>query len=441
MQKTLFLTVILCGCIGIAKAQSQADLAKSPAVQETQQVQADIIENPQEVLNQSISASLAKQGRAINTINDDGSIYVIGAATTARPSNMQGFINSRNVAYSIAELTAKMELLRLAGEQISSGRGFQLIEDMVDGEDPDAKGKASILEKAAKLVDTSLDKALSALGVSDAEIHEMNEPKKKAVYEQNFNQTVRSLVAGMVKGCAVVRIAEGESGNDDYQVAVCLKYSPEFQSFAAAIQNGGCGAIPTAAGKSSRNTIMTMPESELVKRLGIWITYNEQGQMVVYGFGQQEVRETDARASAAISRAYSQARLQAVNNIKNFVAEDIVANESLQNVEKLREYADGTNAYFSRNKWEQAVKAKETTLNIATEQVRQWKGVHPTSKMTVAGCVVAWTYENSQQANKLKQQFNGQHSSSANFATGSSTAPRQPTIRAAITITGDDDDL
>lgn len=111
MKKTLFLTVILCGCIGLAKAQNPADLAKSPAVQETQQVSADIIEFPQEALTKSISASLAKQGRAISTINDDGSIYVIGAATTARPSNMPGFINSRNVAYSIAELTAKMELL------------------------------------------------------------------------------------------------------------------------------------------------------------------------------------------------------------------------------------------------------------------------------------------------------------------------------------------
>ena len=440
MKRTMLLAALVCGCIGLAKAQNPADLAESSAVQETQQVQADVIEFPQEALTKSISASLAKQGRAIGTINDDGSIYVIGAATTARPSNMPGFINSRNVAYSIAELTAKMELLRLAGEQISSGRGFQLLEDIVEGEDPDAKGKASILEKAAKLVDTSMDKALAALGVSDAEIRAMNEPKKKAVYEQNFNQTIRSLVAGMVKGCAVVRIAEGESGKNDYQVAVCLKYSPEFQSFAAAIQNGGRGTIPTAAGKSSRNTIMTMPESELVKKMGVWITYNEQGQMVIYGFGQQEVRETDSRASAAISRAYSQARLQAVNNIKNFVAEDIVANESMQNVEKLREYADGTNAYFSRNKWEQAVKAKETTLNIATEQVRQWRGVHPTSNTTVAGCVVAWTYENSQQANKLKQQLNAPQKGTSNSAP-STAAPRQQTVKGSITISGDDDDL
>jgi hypothetical protein len=326
----------------------------------------------------------------------------------------------------------------MAGEQISSGRGFQLLEDIIEGEDPDAKQKASMLDKAAKIADKSLDRALSELGVSDAEIKSMNETKKRAVYEQNFNQTIRSLVAGMIKGCAVVRIAEGESGKDDYQVAVCMKYSPEFQSFASAIQNGGHGSIPTAAAKSSRNKVMTMPESELVKYLGVWVTYNEKGEMVVYGYGQQEVRETGSRQSAAFSRAYSQARLQAINNIKNFVAEDLVANETMQSVEKLREYADGSNAYFSRNKWEQAVKAKESTLNLATEQVRQWRGIHPTSKTNVAGYVVAWTYSNAQNANQLKQQINGQGNTGSSNSTN---APRQQTTRSTITITGDDDDL
>lgn len=438
MKKNGIIMAVLLGMAVWTNAQNPADLAATPAVQETQNVQTDTWDFPEDALTKSMIKSLSKQGKALGTINSDGSIYVIGAATTARPSNMTGFINSRNIAYSIAEMTAKMNLLRMAGEQISSGRGFQLIEDIIEGEDPDAKQKASMIDKASKIADISLDKALLELGVSDAEIKGMNETKKKAVYEQNFNQTIRSLVAGMVKGCAVVRIAEGESGNDDYQIAVCVKYSPEFQSFASTIQSSGHGPIPTAAAKSSKNKIMTMPESDLVMRLGVWITYNDQGEMVIYGFGQQEVRETGSRQSAAYSRAYSQARLQAINNIKNFVAEDLVANETMQSVEKLREYADGTNAYFSRNKWEQAVKAKETTLNIATEQVRQWKGIHPTSQTEVAGYVVVWTYSNAKQANQLRQQINN---GGRVISPNSSNNNRQKTTRGTITITGDDEDL
>lgn len=435
----LFFTIALFS-IEASQAQSPAELANTQAVQETQNVQSEIIQYPEDALVESMTQSLARQGKALGVINDDGSIYVIGAATTARPSNMPGFVNSRNVAYSIAELTAKMNLLRMAGEQISSGRGFQLLEDIVEGEDPDAKDKASMLEKAARLADQSMDNALSALGVSDEEIKQMNTAKKKAVYEQNFNQTIRSLVAGMIKGCAVVRIAEGESGGDDYQVAVCMKYSPEFQSFASSIQNGGHGPISTGAAKSSRDKIMQMPVSELVMRLGVLVTYNERGEMVVYGFGQQEVRETGSRQSAAYSRAYSQARLQAINNIKNFVAEDLVANETMESVEKLREYADGSNAYFSSSKWEQAVKAKMTTLNIATEQVRQWKGVHPTSNTGIAGYIVAWTYSNAQNAASLRQQFDNDGNSSSSSLQNSS-ATRQQTTKGVITITGDDEDL
>jgi hypothetical protein len=322
---------------------------------------------------------------------------------------MSGFVNSRNVAYSIAEMTAKMNLLRMAGEQITSGRGFNLLEDIIEGEDPDAKAKAEALQSS------------------------------NAVYSQDYKQNVRSLVAGLIHGCAVVRIAEGESGKDDYQVAVCVKYSPEFQSFASLIKNGGRGRIPTGSVKSSKEKILSMKESELVYRMGVWQTYNEQGEMVIFGFGQQEVRETGSRASAAFSRAYSQARLQAVNNIKNFVAEDLVAEEVMDSQEKLREYADGSNAYFSRQKWEQAVKAKETTLNIATEQVRQWRGVHPVSGTNVAGYVVCWTYKNAQLANQLKQQLDNNRNTQG--GPGSSGAVRQQTTRGKIVITGEEEDL
>ena len=439
MKKFIFSVLTFLSCVTLLHAQDPANLLKTQAVAETQNVQSELMEFPEEALTKSLISSLSKQGKSLGTINNDGSIYVIGAATTARPSNMSGFINSRNNAYAIAELTAKMNLLRMAGETITSGRGFQMLEDIIEGEDPDAKKTATMLDKAYKIADKSLDKALSELGVSDAEIASMNEPQKKAVYQQEFKQTVRSLVAGMVQGCSVVRIAEGESGKDDYQVAVCVKYSPEFQSMSAAMKSGLINSVPVGAAKNSRDKIMKMPTNDLIYKLGTWITYDNSGKMVVYGFGQQEVRETGSRQSAAISRASSQARLQAINNVKHFVAEDIVAKEAQSRVEKLKEYADGTNAYFSRQKWQQAVDAKETTLNIATEQVRTWRATHPVSNTMVVGYVVAWTVDNAVRAKHLKQQID--NNSKTNRPTSTKTAPRQQTTRGQIIITGSDEDL
>lgn len=433
---TLLLGLIL--FVLFLKAQNPADIAKSDAVQETQDVKTEMVEYPEDVLRETVTGILQRKGKSLGSINDDGSIYVVAAATTARPSNMPGFVNSRDVAYNIAELTAKMNLLRMAGEQITSGRGFTMLEDIIEGEDPDASQKASMLEKAAKVVDKSLDNALEYLGVSKDEIDKMNASEKQVVYEQEFNQTVKSLVAGMVKGCATVMVAEGDAGNDDYQIAVCMKYSPEFQSLASIINNHAEYQIPVTKVKNSLDKIKNMPEEDLVGKMGSQVTFNSDGEMVVFGYGQQEVRTTSSRQSAAFSRAYSQARLKAVNNIKNFVAEDLVANESLTNVEKLKEYDDGDQAYFSRQKWEQAVESKESTLNLATFEVRQWKAKHPISGHDIAGFVVAWSPSNADQADALKNEFlNSEKAKDSLKKAGA----RQKTKKSKTIVTGEEDDF
>jgi len=438
MKKIILLSVLISITI-VVNAQNPADLAKSQSVQETQDVETEMVEYPEDVLRNTITSVLDRKGKMLSTINDDGSIYVIASATTARPSNMTGFVNSRDVAYNIAELTAKMELLRMAGEQISSGRGFTMLEEIVEGDDPDAKIKASRLEKAGRIVDESLDKALEYLGVSDSEIEDMNQSQKKASYEQNYNQSIKSLVAGMVKGCAVVMVAEGDAGGDDYQIAVCLKYSPEYQSLAALIKNNGDFQYQISDMNDVVEKINNMPESKLVGKFGALVKFNSEGGMIVFGFGQQEVRTTSSRQSAAFSRAYSQARLKAVNNIKNFVAEDIVAQESMESVEKLREYDDGTNAYFSRQKWEQAVKSKESTLNLPTHEVRKWKSKHPVSGHNIAGVVVAWTPADAKRSKELNNQLNS--SKQGDDKTKKPAVPRKQTEKSKITISGEEEDI
>ena len=103
MKKVLLLLIL----IGIIVGQEVNDLASSDAVTETQNVEAIIEKFPEDYLRESITASLAKKGKALGTINDDGSVYIIGSATTAVPSNASRFIASRNAAFSIAVLNAR----------------------------------------------------------------------------------------------------------------------------------------------------------------------------------------------------------------------------------------------------------------------------------------------------------------------------------------------
>lgn len=406
-MKRIFIIVGLLYCASIALAQNSTSLASSKAVEETQDVQGEFIEYPSDALEESMNQSLSKEGKRLGVINSDGSVYMIGKATTARPSNMSGFIRSRAAAYNIAEMEAKMRLLQMAGEQITSGRGYQLLQDIIEGEDPDAS------EKAKKV---------------------QSQVAKNEIGRQDFKQSISSLVTAMLQGCTVVRIAEGEMGKDDYQIAVCVKYSPEFQSMASLMKRGGLGRVPTGAAKDSRSKIINMDPKDLVYKMGAWVSYDQNGNMVVYGYGQEEVKATDSRASAALSAAQSKSRLYAVNSIKNFVAEDLICKEVLDDVEKFREYADGSSAYYSRSKFQQAVESRATSLNLATETVRNWRTTHPISGTTVVGTVVCWTYENAANARALRQQINN-----SNTRTGSTgNAPRQQTTKGKIIITGED---
>ena len=179
MNKILSL-IIFCAIL-FAQDSEQANKAASEAVQETQEVETSIEPLAREVLWESMEKSLGKKNKSLGDVNSDGSVYVIGSATTAIPSNRSGFIASRNVAFSKAVLDAKMEFLKIAGEKVTSGRSVAYIEDLVDGSDPDAVQKASVIKKAKMIADKNLDKALSQLGVSPIEIEQMNQSKKNAV--------------------------------------------------------------------------------------------------------------------------------------------------------------------------------------------------------------------------------------------------------------------
>ena len=245
---SIYLTFIL-----ILSSLFATDPTNSDAVQEALNSveETEAVPYPVERLEEKWSAKLASKGKGIGVLNDDGSIYVIGSEVAMGTPGTPGFTESRKNAYGNAELTAKMEIVRMMNETMTSGRSSSVFEDIITGEDPDAKEKASKLDKASKIVDKSLDKALSFLGVSDSEINDMNEDKKKATFQQTFNSYSRSLAAAAVKGCGVVATSEGKAGNSGYQMAVLMKYAPELRKLSAIFSSGKIMPVPSGKAKNS----------------------------------------------------------------------------------------------------------------------------------------------------------------------------------------------
>lgn len=403
--KLYFLLLI----ISVLNAQNPKDLAQSEAIQEAQEnIDQNESENspefPVEVLTEMMEERLDRKGKILGDVNDDGSIYMVSAATTTRAMNQSSFITSRRIAFEKAELQAKIEIIRLAGETITSSRGLETLDQFTDGVDPDLTKKASFLQKLLVAADKGADATLRALGTSEEEIDAMNSTEKDIMIKEDFASRSASIVSSMLSGCTTYKILEGDAGNDDYQVAVAVKYSPELRKLAAIVSRDVKYQLDPKKSKDYFSKIKNMPEKKLVFNLGTKVLFNSKGQMVVFGFGQKELRASRKRASANLQRAHNAARLEAVTAIKNFVAEDLVSEEMTETIEKYRMYADSTEAAFNSERWQQRIQAKSTTLNnLSAPIVRKWKGKHPLSGHDVAGVVVAWSPQSAKRARDLRQ--------------------------------------
>tara|TARA_B100002052_G_scaffold67060_1_gene60381 strand:+ start:6920 stop:8269 length:1350 start_codon:yes stop_codon:yes gene_type:complete len=346
-----------------------------------------IAELPSEKLRESVQAKLFKDGKRLDAINSDNTIYKVASATTTVSSNKPGFINSRNVAFASAELKAKMSIIQMKKEAITSGRDFMSFENYgTGGQDPESVKKASYLDKLKQIADKSLDRALEELGVENSEIAKLNVSEKEQMYNNSFNNLVSSYAAEMLKGVTVVKIVEGEIGNNDYEVAVCVKYSPEQQAEAQNMES--LGASNEVYNSKTLAKIMDLEPEKLISKLGSQIFKDENGNRFLIGFGQTSVQKVERNQSRRIQMGENKARLMAVQNIYNFLGEDLVTKEKMTQVEKDIQYVDNSEEYFSEDSYRIMIKSKTGTMQFPTSQIKTWRAIHPVSNHLVVGTMV-----------------------------------------------------
>ena len=376
-----------------------------------------IVPTPFDKLQESVQAKLMKDGKLINIQNDDGTIYVVEAASTNRSINEQGFITSRNIAYSRAVLKAKTKILQLLGETVRSEKDLSdYYNDGSGGPDPDLMQKASYIDKLKAVASKSLDRALEELGADKSEIMQMNQEQKEKMYSNEFRLLIETYGAALMNGVTTVKIVEGDNGND-YQVAVCIKFSPE-QSRQAANQSN-LGASKDIFNSDAVKKLQSIDTDKLISSLGAQLFKDDNGKRFLVGFGQASVRKSDRNQSRYEMAGYRKARLRAISSIKDFLSEDLVYQEVSEEAEKSISYFDGTTDEYWVDKMNLLIEAKSTTIKMSTIPIRQWKGVHPISKNLVVGNIVVLTEDNTIEFEKSKS--NGQNKSSTTNKSSGST--------------------
>lgn len=418
------------------------ELANSEAMKEVQNLTVEIRPYPSDVLRDFVTKSLGKKGKSLGQVNNDGTIYNIGAASTGVPSNRSGFIASRNIAFRKAVLIAKSEFIRAQGMKISSEEGLTVLDNYIEGTDPETQKKASFLQKLGKLANQSVDKALLELGVSQTEVSKMNQSAKEAMFREEYRQKGLQFAVGMLKGLSVCKIVEGEVGGSDYQVAVLVKYSKENQALAAMIQDDINYQLDLQKPSKTLNKIKNSEPKDLLPRMGVLTTVDKNGQSVILSYGQSEIRKTSSRQSAAESRAFAQAANIARDNLKNFVAQDIALEEITENAEVLSDYADGTSDFFSQNKFEQSIKSKMSSVeNLRSYEMKRWKAQHPQSGHMVAGVVIAWSKDFADKSRDVQKTLNKSNSDLFIEDNTDMEKNNTPTESGDYLIGGDDEDF
>lgn len=77
-------------------------------------------------------------------------------------------------------------------------------------------------------------------------------------------------------------------------------------------------------------------------------------------------QKTDTRQSSFINIGRRKARLQAVENIKNLLAEDLVGKEISETVEKISEFQDGEQSLFTEDNFSELIQSKRSSIKMNT---------------------------------------------------------------------------
>ena len=143
---------------------------------------------------------------------------------------------------------------------------------------------------------------------------------------------------------------------------MCIKYSPEQQ--AEAHNQQALGASKEVFNSKTLEKLRTLEPEKLISKLGAQIFKDENGNRFLVGFGQTSVQKFNKNQSRRIQMGERKARLDALQNMKNFLGEDLVTKEIRSISEKDIQYADNSQEYFSEDSYRTLINSKTSTSDI-----------------------------------------------------------------------------
>ena len=256
----------------------------------------------------------------VEGLNKDGRYVAIGSSAIEVSPADKDFQIYRVNAYKKAMLNAKSAITRFFKQEISTRSKYAALEPQsAKAITAEAEAKASIpptiLDKAKTLVNKKLDDALKKSGVN------ITDKKAKPIIEDVLNESVFSDSVEALAKTQVGALITSKIFEQDGKITVVCYYSENTKLLAGAIN--GTGYAPKVTPRKGDTVgiwIKKLKISQLYPSIGIQMTSDEDGNIVIISYGQSKAR---SKSATSIDMAYEKATLEADGFIRNFAGETV----------------------------------------------------------------------------------------------------------------------
>ena len=352
--------------------------------------------------------SLREKGLKVGANERD--IYVsVGQQTVDLPINHPGFHESRSIAYEIAYLRAKAEMIKFLAASIEKSNSYESLENARwsdgQGEALDRLKKTSrIIEKVKDLAEKKLDQELAEIDPNyDPDKYGSREEKEKA-FRGAFKQQIREVASRFVSGAIPLEVLEGptQAGNS-YEILVGLVWSRRLELAARAVRGGNA---PTNTGKTGIRISDWLPKRKetISASWGVNKMIDENGDQVFIGFGQAAPRKSSpSRRSRSEEAALRRAEIRAKGAIRGFVGEVIRSESSEEGDQISIEYANAATSNVVGSTFVEKLKSTAKAISLTgLTVVGRWIVPHPANNQRVAIVAVSWSPKGLATAKRVK---------------------------------------
>ncbi len=378
--------------------------------------------------------------------NDGGRFYVIMAsAGFAAPAGSEGWDIARSNAFNLALLTAKRGMADYLSQQVAAFMGSAYSESTAAQTFTDP-ASAAPSDNAASGVAVATAEAVNAdlksKGVDPAKNPEAAaQAAKRIVADAAFVSAVQAMARAEVAGLQAYRTFEGKGGPHGSVTVICVFSDKGMQLRDALI---GLGDPPTKApGPRIGDWAEEMGPEALLFSFGTQARTNEDGELVLVGFGQANPAAANARSVDAAKR---KAQLAAVGAMRQYLGELVTTSSDMMQAESLQEYSDKSQDYANESAFNDRIASEAKSLDMpGILPAYQWKSRHPLLENDTVGVVLVMSVSEALKANKLRERLAATAASQggrgigaktpANSA-GSGAAKEKPKPRAPATGAG-----